>query len=163
MTASKHYIKTGITAIPFVNQGTHICHFFKDKQELFDVIVPYVKTGLINNETELERRDMMGQIHGEVYKRLKVTYQTERIYINECKAAITSELAQLSREKEAQESLLQIKLKFHDRLCKLNHAEWRDLFTILNLKVNVGDDVDIDIGVPLYKAQQVNDIVFTRA
>ena len=50
MTASKHYIKTGITAIPLVNQGTHICHFFKDKQELFDVIVPYVKTGLIGNE-----------------------------------------------------------------------------------------------------------------
>lgn len=50
MTKSRHYIKTGITAVPLVNQGTHICHFFKDKQELSDVIVPYIEAGLAGNE-----------------------------------------------------------------------------------------------------------------
>ena len=50
MTESKHFIKTGITAVPFVGWGTHICHFFKNKQELCDIIVPYIKTGLLGNE-----------------------------------------------------------------------------------------------------------------
>jgi excisionase family DNA binding protein len=50
MYSSKNYIKTGITAVPWVNQGTHICHFFKDKQELLDVIVPYIKASLLGNE-----------------------------------------------------------------------------------------------------------------
>ncbi|MFH1662895.1 MAG: MEDS domain-containing protein [Chloroflexota bacterium] len=50
MIRSKHYIKTGIAAVPLVKPGTHICHFFKDKQELSDVIVSYIGAGLLGNE-----------------------------------------------------------------------------------------------------------------
>ncbi len=30
--------------------GTHICHFYEDKQELADVVLPYLQAGLRNNE-----------------------------------------------------------------------------------------------------------------
>lgn len=30
--------------------GTHICHFYKSKSDLIDILVPYFKTGLENNE-----------------------------------------------------------------------------------------------------------------
>jgi excisionase family DNA binding protein len=50
MNKSKKSVKTGITAIPFLNQGTHICHFYKDREELNNAIIPYIKAGLLANE-----------------------------------------------------------------------------------------------------------------
>ena len=50
MNHSRQYIKTGLTGVSLVNIGTHICHFFKDQQELVKVIVPYLKAGLLGNE-----------------------------------------------------------------------------------------------------------------
>lgn len=41
---------TGIEPIPEVPWGTHICHLFSNEKDLLDILVPYFKTGLENNE-----------------------------------------------------------------------------------------------------------------
>jgi PAS domain S-box-containing protein len=42
--------QTGIPTIGDVPWGTHFCQFYQDKQDLIDILVPYFKTGLKNNE-----------------------------------------------------------------------------------------------------------------
>ncbi|MBZ0220398.1 MAG: MEDS domain-containing protein [Candidatus Methylomirabilis sp.] len=42
--------KTGIEIIGDVPWGTHFCQFYTDKQDLLDILVPYFKSGLENNE-----------------------------------------------------------------------------------------------------------------
>jgi hypothetical protein len=42
--------KTGISALGSVAWGTHVCLFYKSKQDLITVLVPYFKAGLENNE-----------------------------------------------------------------------------------------------------------------
>jgi PAS domain S-box-containing protein/putative nucleotidyltransferase with HDIG domain len=42
--------KTGIEIIDDVPWGTHFCQFYKTKKDLIDILVPYFKTGLENNE-----------------------------------------------------------------------------------------------------------------
>ena len=42
--------KTGISALGSVAWGTHVCVFYKSKQDLITVLVPYFKAGLGNNE-----------------------------------------------------------------------------------------------------------------
>ena len=42
--------KTGISAIGDVPWGTHFCHFYETKEDLLDILLPYFKTGLENNE-----------------------------------------------------------------------------------------------------------------
>jgi signal transduction histidine kinase/ActR/RegA family two-component response regulator len=41
---------TGIATIGDVPWGTHFCQFYQDKQDLIDILVPYFKAGLENNE-----------------------------------------------------------------------------------------------------------------
>ena len=41
---------SGIDCIGSVPWGTHICHFYESKSDLIDILVPYFKTGLENNE-----------------------------------------------------------------------------------------------------------------
>ena len=41
---------TGIGAVGDVPWGTHLCQFYQDKQDLIDILVPYFKAGLENNE-----------------------------------------------------------------------------------------------------------------
>ena len=41
---------TGIHLIGDVNWGTHFCQFYRDPQDLIDILVPYFKSGLENNE-----------------------------------------------------------------------------------------------------------------
>jgi PAS domain S-box-containing protein len=41
---------TRISAIGDVPWGTHFCQFYQDKQDLIDILVPYFKAGLQNNE-----------------------------------------------------------------------------------------------------------------
>src|SRR6516165_7353408 len=45
--AARH---TGITAIGDVPWGTHFCQFYQDKQDLIEILVPFFKAGLENNE-----------------------------------------------------------------------------------------------------------------
>lgn len=41
---------SGIGAIGNINWGTHFCQFYNTKQDLVDIIIPYLKVGLENNE-----------------------------------------------------------------------------------------------------------------
>ena len=42
--------ETGIDALGSVIWGTHFCLFYRTKQDLFNILVPYFKAGLENNE-----------------------------------------------------------------------------------------------------------------
>jgi PAS domain S-box-containing protein len=42
--------KTGIEAVGDSPWGTHFCHFYETKEDLLDILVPYFKAGLENNE-----------------------------------------------------------------------------------------------------------------
>jgi len=42
--------KTGIAIIGDVPWGTHLCQFYQTKEDLTDILMPYFKAGLDNNE-----------------------------------------------------------------------------------------------------------------
>jgi len=42
--------QTGISAIGHIPWGTHFCQFYEEKQDLIEILVPYIKAGLENNE-----------------------------------------------------------------------------------------------------------------
>ncbi len=42
--------KTGISALGDLPWGTHFCHFYETDEDLLDILLPYFKTGLENNE-----------------------------------------------------------------------------------------------------------------
>lgn len=42
--------KSGIDVIGDVPWGTHLCQFYQTKKDLIDILVPYFKAGLENNE-----------------------------------------------------------------------------------------------------------------
>ena len=42
--------RSGIDIIGDVPWGTHICQFYETKEDLTDILVPYFKAGLENNE-----------------------------------------------------------------------------------------------------------------
>lgn len=44
------YRNSGIDVIGGIPWGTHLCHFYQTKQDLIDVLVPYFKSGLGDNE-----------------------------------------------------------------------------------------------------------------
>ena len=41
---------SGLKAAPYLEWGSHVAHFFRSADELRDVLVPYFKAGLQNNE-----------------------------------------------------------------------------------------------------------------
>lgn len=42
--------RTGIDIIGDISWGTHFCQFYRTKKDLIDILVPYFKAGLENNE-----------------------------------------------------------------------------------------------------------------
>jgi PAS domain S-box-containing protein len=42
--------KSGIDVIGDIPRGTHFCQFYQTKEDLMDILIPYFKTGLENNE-----------------------------------------------------------------------------------------------------------------
>jgi len=42
--------KSGIGSVGDIPWGTHFCHFYENKKDLLDVLIPYCKTGLEQNE-----------------------------------------------------------------------------------------------------------------
>ena len=42
--------KSGIDAVGDIPWGTHFCHFYKNKSDLLDVLIPYFRAGLEQNE-----------------------------------------------------------------------------------------------------------------
>jgi len=47
---NKNLRYSGIDIIGDVSWGTHFCQFYQTKEDLIDILVPYFKTGLENNE-----------------------------------------------------------------------------------------------------------------
>ena len=41
---------SGLATVPHLQWGSHLAHFFESGEELRDVLVPYFKAGLENNE-----------------------------------------------------------------------------------------------------------------
>lgn len=50
MKAIDNLRKAGITFIDDIPWGTHICSFFETKDDLLEILIPYFKAGLENNE-----------------------------------------------------------------------------------------------------------------
>src|SRR5437588_735338 len=42
--------KTGISVVGDMPWGTHFCHFYETKEDLLDILIPYFKAGLEDNE-----------------------------------------------------------------------------------------------------------------
>ena len=42
--------KSGIDIVGDIPWGTHFCHFYETKDDLLDILIPYFKAGLENNE-----------------------------------------------------------------------------------------------------------------
>jgi len=42
--------ETGIGIVGTISWGTHLCQFYQTKEDLIDILVPYFKAGLENNE-----------------------------------------------------------------------------------------------------------------
>jgi signal transduction histidine kinase len=42
--------KTGISVVGDMSWGAHFCHFYETKDDLLDILIPYFKTGLEENE-----------------------------------------------------------------------------------------------------------------
>src|SRR5438067_8328167 len=49
-TMATEFRKTGISVVGDMPWGTHFCHFYETKEDLLDILIPYFKTGLENNE-----------------------------------------------------------------------------------------------------------------
>ena len=46
----KELRKSGVDVIGYVPWGTHLCLFYQTAEDLIDILVPYFKAGLRNNE-----------------------------------------------------------------------------------------------------------------
>ncbi len=46
----EHFRRTGIDVVGNAAWGTHLCQFYQDKQDLIDILVPYFRQGLTDNE-----------------------------------------------------------------------------------------------------------------
>lgn len=46
----QHWSPSGLPSVPHLEWGSHLAHFFADGSELRDVLVPFFKAGLDNNE-----------------------------------------------------------------------------------------------------------------
>ena len=42
--------KFGLSIVGEIPWGTHLCEFYQTKEDLIDILVPYFKAGLENNE-----------------------------------------------------------------------------------------------------------------
>jgi hypothetical protein len=93
----------------------------------------------VNAETELEKRDLSGQVHPEVYRRLKSSYQAERLWIDERKETIEQQLAQLEKQADIADTWWKLRERVAGRIDQLTSAEWREIFITLNLQVSVRD------------------------
>ena len=81
MAHRNNCINTGITAISKVGRGTHICHFFKGREDLTDVIIPFIRAGLLDNEKcILLTSDLLEK--NEAYRELNITVTDTNDYIN---------------------------------------------------------------------------------
>lgn len=94
----------------------------------------------VNLEAKLEERNLLGEIDPEVYERLRLSYRAKRQWATDNKDITQKELAQLEREQEAVNSLVDLKEKFAGRIDSLTKGEWRSLLTSLNFEVHINTE-----------------------
>ncbi len=88
MAHRNNCINTGITAISKVNRGTHLCHFFKGREDLTDVIIPFIRAGLVDNEKcILLTSDLLER--NKVYRELNITVTDTNDYTNSGQLVVT--------------------------------------------------------------------------
>lgn len=125
----------------------------KTKVSLLDKLdkLEYDYNQAVNLEAKLEDRNLLGDIDPEVYERLRLSYRARRQWAIDTKEATQKELAQLEREQEAVDSLVDLKEKFAGRIDSLTKDEWRSLLTSLNFEVHINKEGfgEYDLGLPL--------------
>ncbi len=78
---STQFRDSGISLIGRVPWGTHFCQFYSSKQDLLDILVPYIKAGIDNNEacmwvtaeplSHTEALDALAKVVPDLPERLK--------------------------------------------------------------------------------------------
>ena len=56
--------KTGISVVGDIPWGTHFCHFYETEKDLLDILIPYLATGLENNEFCMWVVSVPGNVEG---------------------------------------------------------------------------------------------------
>ena len=99
----------------------------------------------INALSQLEIKHLEGQILVDVYNKTKFNLESRCRYLKEAQDRFHSELSQLELHNGVSSVLAEIKDRFEDfeeNLDNLPNEQWRELLTLLNLRVIVhGEDV----------------------
>lgn len=104
-------------------------------KELADCKAKYEKN--LKMGATLEERYMNGEIDEEVYPLNKAKFKVARQAAQNRIQEIQDQLAQLGREKEAVESLVQLREKFVNKLDRLTTREWQHLLSVLGVELHV--------------------------
>jgi hypothetical protein len=109
------------------------------------------RTRSLNEETELEARNLRGLIDPEVYPAVKARLRAERTWCDEREDEVQAQLDGLSQQEAALMSLKEVHARIGDRFDTATNAEWREVFIALDLSVHVLEDGDIEIraAIPL--------------
>src|SRR3989304_2742628 len=81
MTNSSNIRESGIRMIGKVPWGTHFCQFYQTKKDLLDILIPYFKSGLKNNEYCMWVTSKPLNVE-EAVKRMKTTMPDFESYLN---------------------------------------------------------------------------------
>ncbi len=119
----------------------------KLKDEL--TVLSRKRTRSLNEEAELEARNLRGLIDEEVYERLKARLRAERIWCDERERDIQAQLENLQRQTAALVSLKEIQCRVGHKLGMATTGEWREVFIALDLSVHVREDGDVEIEAAL--------------
>jgi len=118
------------------------------------------RTRSLNEETELEARNLQGLVDPEVYPAVKARLRAERMWCDERQKEVQAHLENLHQEAAAAASLRQIQARMGHRLELASNTEWRDVFLALDLSIHVPEDGNIEIQAALpVKASREEEIV----
>lgn len=130
----------------------------QDRDELFEeqrdnTTYSQIKNQLVKHEAEyqskinalsqLEIKHLEKQILVDVYNKAKFNLEARCKYLKEAQERLKAELSQLEFHSGVSSVLAEIKDRFEDfekNLDNLPNDQWRELFTILNLRVIVHDE-----------------------
>ena len=107
----------------------------KLKSEL--IVLSRKRTRSLNEEVELEARNLRGLIDEQVYERLKARLRAERIWCDERERDIQTQLENLDRQTAALMSLKEIRRRVGHKLEMAPTSDWREVFMALDLSVHV--------------------------
>jgi hypothetical protein len=103
----------------------------------------------LNSLVELERRyndgsvDSIYRLDDEVYRRLKVQYQTQIQWSTERATELERQLANLQHQAQVASSLEAMRAELSSKLSGFSNAEWRHLFTDLGMVMHLEESGDV--------------------